>query len=118
MDVEVVDEEFKDYRSWLRLVYCGQELLGGRNGPLVAVKGRVTDVGKRVTLAMPSEKIFWWWCYYSVLFCCRTCAALWGHVLRGDDELVICRDVAWINSCRLWSSVVWCLFGRNACRRK
>ena len=45
MDVEVVDEELKDYRSWLRLVYCGQELLGGWNGPLVAVKARVADVG-------------------------------------------------------------------------
>ena len=55
MDVEVFEEELKDYRSWLRLVHCGQELLGGRNGPLVAVKARVADVGKHVTLAVPSE---------------------------------------------------------------
>ena len=116
MVVEVVDKELKDYRYWLCLVYCGLDFLSSRNSPLVAVKARVADVGKHVTLEVPSESFVWWWCYYIVLFCSRTCAALWGHVLLGDAELAICGDVEWINSCCLWSSVMWCLFGRNSCR--
>ena len=64
MVVEVVNEGLKDYRSWLRLVDCGQESLSGRKSPLVAVKARVADVGERMTVAVPSESFVWWWCYY------------------------------------------------------
>ena len=111
----MVNEELEDYRSWLRLVDCGQESLSGRNSPLVAVKAQVADVGERMTFAVPGESFVWWWCYYSVLFCSRFCVSLWWHVLLGNAELAICGGVEWVNSCRLWSSVVWCLFGRNAC---
>ena len=93
MVVEVVDEELKDYRSWLRLVYCGQESLSGRNIPLVAVKARVADVGKHVTFAVPSESFVWRWCYNSVWFRSHCCDLLWKHVLLGDVELVICGGV-------------------------
>ena len=56
MDVEVVDEELQDYRSWLSRMYCGQELLGGWDPPFVVVDARFADV----------EKVCCWQCQVKV----------------------------------------------------
>ena len=86
----MINEELEDYRSWLRLVDCGQESLSGRYSPLVAVKARVTDVVERMTFAVPGESFVWRWCYNSVWCCSHCCDSLWWHVLLGNAELAIC----------------------------